>query len=45
MLVDTANHVAQLSRSESIPLDDLETHIKQKEEEKAQYQKMSHDIF
>lgn len=29
-----ANQVAQLSTSEAIPLDDSETHIKQKEEEK-----------
>ena len=36
--MDTANQVAQLSRSESIPLDDLETHIKQKEEEKRMLQ-------
>jgi hypothetical protein len=34
ILIDFANHVAQLSRSESIPLDGLESHVKQKEEEK-----------
>ena len=33
-LIDVANQVAQLSRSESIPLEELEGHIKQKEEEK-----------
>jgi hypothetical protein len=34
MLIDVANQVAKLSRSESIPLEDLEGHVKQKEEEK-----------
>ena len=33
-LIDVANQIAQLSRSESIPLEDLENHVKQKEEEK-----------
>jgi hypothetical protein len=33
-MIDVANQVAQLSRSESIPLDDLEGHIKQMKEEK-----------
>ena len=33
-LIDVANQVAELSRSESIPLEDLENHVKQKEEEK-----------
>jgi hypothetical protein len=33
-LIDVANQVAQLSRSESIPLEDLEKHVKQKEVEK-----------
>ena len=33
-LIDVANQVAHLSRSESIPLEDLENHVKQKEEEK-----------
>ena len=33
-LIDVANQVAHLSRSESIPLEELEDHIKQKEEEK-----------
>ena len=33
-LIDVANQVAQLSRSESIPLEELEGHVKQKEEEK-----------
>ncbi|MDQ6865662.1 MAG: hypothetical protein M3044_17775, partial [Thermoproteota archaeon] len=33
-LIDIANQVAQLSRSESIPLEELEGHVKQKEEEK-----------
>ncbi len=33
-LIDVANQVAELSRSESIPLEDLEDHVKQKEEEK-----------
>ena len=33
-LIGVANRVAQLSRSESIPLEGLETHVKQKEEEK-----------
>jgi hypothetical protein len=33
-LIDVANQVTQLSRSESIPLEDLECHVKQKEEEK-----------
>jgi hypothetical protein len=33
-LIDVANQVAHLSRSESIPLEDLEGHVKQKEEEK-----------
>jgi hypothetical protein len=32
-LIDDANQVAQLSRSESIPLVDLEAHVKHKEEE------------
>jgi hypothetical protein len=33
-LIEVANQIAQLSRSESIPLEDLENHVKQKEEEK-----------
>jgi hypothetical protein len=33
-LIDVANQVAELSRSESIPLEDLEIHVKQKEEER-----------
>jgi len=33
-LIDVANQVTQLSRCESIPLEDLECHVKQKEEEK-----------
>jgi hypothetical protein len=33
-LIDVANQVAHLSRSESIPLEDLSNHIKHKEEEK-----------
>lgn len=33
-LIDVANQIAQLSRSESIPLEELEGYIKQKEEEK-----------
>ena len=33
-LIDVANQVADLSRSESIPLEELEGHVKQKEEEK-----------
>jgi hypothetical protein len=33
-LIDVANQVAHLSRSDSIPLEDLEGHVKQKEEEK-----------
>jgi len=33
-LIDVANQVAQLSKSESIPLEELEDHVKQKEEEK-----------
>jgi hypothetical protein len=33
-LIDIANQVAQLSRSESIPIADLVGHVKQKEEEK-----------
>ena len=33
-LIDVANQVAELSRSESIPLEELENHVKQKEEEK-----------
>jgi hypothetical protein len=32
-LIDVANQIAQLSRSESIPLEDLQNHVKQKEEE------------
>ena len=32
-LIDVANQVARLSRSESIPLADLEMHVKQREEE------------
>lgn len=32
-MIDVANQVAQLSRFESIPLEDLEDHVKQKEEE------------
>jgi hypothetical protein len=32
-LFDVANHIAGVSRSESIPLEDLETHVKQREEE------------
>ncbi len=33
-VMDIANQVAQLSRSESIPLQDLEHHVRQKEQEK-----------
>jgi hypothetical protein len=33
-LIDVSNQVANLSRSESIPLEELECHIKQKKEEK-----------
>ena len=33
-LIEVANQVAQLSRSESIPLEELEGHVKQQEEEK-----------
>ena len=33
-LIDVANQVAHLSRSESIPLEKLEGHVKQKEEER-----------
>src|SRR6266487_301068 len=33
-LINVANQVAQLSRSESIPLENLESHVKHKEEEK-----------
>jgi len=33
-LIDVSNQVAHLSRSESIPLDDIEDYVKQKEEEK-----------
>ena len=33
-LIDVANQIAKLSRSESIPLEDVENHVKQKEEEK-----------
>lgn len=33
-LIDVANQVAHLSRSEAIPLEELEKHVKQKEEEK-----------
>jgi hypothetical protein len=33
-LIEVANQIAQLSRSESIPLEDIENHVKQKEEEK-----------
>jgi hypothetical protein len=33
-LIDVANQVAHLSRSESIPLEDVGNHVKQKEEEK-----------
>ena len=33
-LIDVANQVAELSKSESIPLEDVENHVKQKEEEK-----------
>jgi CRISPR/Cas system CMR-associated protein Cmr5 small subunit len=33
-LIEVANRIAQLSRSESIPLENLENHVKQKEEEK-----------
>ncbi|PWU80467.1 MAG: hypothetical protein DLM72_12095 [Candidatus Nitrosopolaris wilkensis] len=33
-LIDVTNQVAHLSRSESIPLEELEGHVKQKEEEK-----------
>ena len=33
-LIDVANQVAHLSISESIPLEELEGHVKQKEEEK-----------
>jgi hypothetical protein len=32
-LIEVANQIAQLSRSESIPLEDIENHVKQKEEE------------
>ncbi|PWU81040.1 MAG: hypothetical protein DLM72_09060 [Candidatus Nitrosopolaris wilkensis] len=38
-LIDVANQVAQLSRSESIPLEDLEGHVKRKEEEKQRLEK------
>ena len=40
-LIDVANQVAQISRSESIPLEELEGHVKQKEEEK---QRLDEDI-
>jgi hypothetical protein len=40
-LIDVANQVAHLSRSESIPLEGLENHVKQKEEEK---QRLEEDI-
>ena len=33
-LIDVANQVAKLSTSKSIPLEDVENHVKQKEEEK-----------
>jgi hypothetical protein len=33
-LIDVTNQVAHLSRSESVPLEDLEDHVKRKEEEK-----------
>ena len=33
-LIDVANQVAKLSKSESIPLEELENHVKQKKEEK-----------
>jgi hypothetical protein len=33
-LIDVANQVAHVSRSESIPLGELEDHVKHKEEEK-----------
>ena len=33
-LIEVANQVAELSKSESIPLEDLENHVKHKEEEK-----------
>jgi hypothetical protein len=33
-MIDVENQVAQLSRSKSIPLEDLENHVKQEEEEK-----------
>jgi hypothetical protein len=33
-LIDVANQIAHLSRSESIPLEGMEGHVKQKEEEK-----------
>jgi 5'-3' exonuclease len=32
-LIDVANQIAGVSRSESIPLEDLETHVKQREKE------------
>lgn len=33
-LIDVASQVAHLSRSESVPLEDLEDHVKRKEDEK-----------
>jgi hypothetical protein len=33
-LIDVANQVAHVSRSESVPLEDLEDHVKRKQEEK-----------
>ena len=39
-LIDVANQIAQLSRSESIPLEDQETHVKQKEEEMQMLEEM-----
>jgi hypothetical protein len=37
-LIDVANQIAQLSKSESIPLGELEDHVKHKEEEKQRLQ-------
>lgn len=38
-LIDTANQIAQLSASESIPLDKVAVHIKRKQEEKQKLEK------
>ncbi|MGC1930351.1 MAG: helix-turn-helix domain-containing protein [Candidatus Nitrosopolaris sp.] len=37
-LIDVANQVAQISRSDLIPLEELEEHVKHKEEEKQRLQ-------